>query len=596
VNHALDLDSINYANLDIEARQLTVTLADPSQMLVSYVLKLVGDFQQKVNGEYEADYRGDGPSGKVAISVSGDGLRLVLPEGPWGGSIRLPVIARHELPRILENEGRFPGVTLKRLGCTTPQPQPPPTLTLDLTVAVPGGRPFTQVQPLRLSAVYADGRVQEIPLDPRGSHKFEQVALPTEIRLRGDPDFKDDQLPVGGPGSLTLRLQAIDKTVGATVRDGIGPAVRGAKVQAALAGVRYDLTEGASGAYTGKMPLVRGDKVTLTASAPCHQDYNAEMEYRSGDPQWSIDLSAVPVSVKPTLLSQGESRLARANVTFQYRDLAGEHSTAAEWSAQGYGAYLGCPAPDRITVQIKDPGTGYLLPVEPPPVLGPPAPRGTPIQLQFAKPALAVLFNPNDRFTLGSTIQKNPQLLEDINVQVWRLFQELCTGETWGAKFAYRYLMTIHEKGPREVLLSQEDIVADFGEKARNDALEKTKTQGSAVAPESAIRDTGHFLDGFSYPPTGTRGVLVYLLRAEANPIRRDDPRLRDLDAMLGETRMVAVVAQFLPGGSAAQRNVLTTQRHKNLRYLEFSDPEEEHDYYKGAFDKIKQTVAEIAR
>src|SRR5262249_26206264 len=148
-----------------------------------------------------------------------------------------------------------------------------------------------------------------------------------------------------------------------------------------------------------------------------------------------------------------------------------------------------------------------------------------------------------------------------------------------------------YEGSRQKVLVSAEDSMPPSDAQSRYDAYAEFKFQGLPVVPDDAVQDGARFLDGFSYPYKGTRGVLVYILGAPSDPWFRNDPRLEALDKRLGEARMLAVIASFTPGSQGDQDRYKTTANHQNLRFLEFGATEESESYFKTAFAEIALAI-----
>jgi uncharacterized repeat protein (TIGR01451 family) len=184
---------------------------------------------------------------------------------------------------------------------------------------------------------------------------------------------------------------------------------------------------------------------------------------------------------------------------------------------------------------------------------------------------------------------------DDLKVEVWRLFQSLCTDPKWEKKFAYEYLMSTYELEPQKILVAREDAVPPFDAASRVAAFGEFHFRDQPVAAEAAIRDFGDFLKGFGYPPDRSlHGVLVYILGAPPGPVLRDDARFAEWDRQLREANMAAVVAAFLPGSPDKTDRTAASETHRHLRYLEFSAAEEAKFYFEHAFADIQSAIGEL--
>jgi uncharacterized repeat protein (TIGR01451 family) len=301
-------------------------------------------------------------------------------------------------------------------------------------------------------------------------------------------------------------------------------------------------------------------------------------------------VEAQSIVVRPYVRARNAPHPVDVKVTMHFQGAAGEQSIPAVETADTYVAQAPPSVPGPVTIVAEDRGAGHFLPGRKD--VGPPLPTDIPFELQFAKPLLSVVYNPNAqlaRMEGGSTSE------DDLKVEVWKLFQSLCTDPKWDKKFAYQYLMSTYELAPQKILVAREDAAPPFDAASRVAAFGEFHFRDQPVATEAAIRDFGDFLKGFGYPPDRSlHGVLVYILGAPPNPVLRDDPRLAEWDGQLREANMSAVVAAFLPGSPNKTEQTAPPDAHRHLRYLEFSAAEEAKFYFEHAFADIQSAIADL--
>jgi uncharacterized repeat protein (TIGR01451 family) len=283
-------------------------------------------------------------------------------------------------------------------------------------------------------------------------------------------------------------------------------------------------------------------------------------------------------------------------VTVHFHGAAGEQSVLAVGTAKAYVAQLPRPFSGPVTIVAEDDGAGHFLAGKKD--VGDTLPQEVPFELQFAKPALSVVYNPN--FQLLHMRGKNTSE-EDLKDQVWALFQSLCSDQKWKDKFGYQYLMSAYEdtsqpgKVLTKILVAKEDTVQPFGSADRDAAFSEFHFKDQPVVADAAIRDFGDFLKGFSYPSDqAVHGVLVYILGAPPSPVLRDDSRFAQWDSDLSKGNMMAVVAAFMPGETGEKERILTTDRQRNLRYLQFGVTEESQSDFRHAFEDIQSAIGDL--
>jgi uncharacterized repeat protein (TIGR01451 family) len=469
-----------------------------------------------------------------------------------------------------------------------------PLAQLTIKVTLPSGRSLDQLNGLDLYAV--DQLTQNPFRIFKSPYTYSGARLPETIILNGDADFEDGTWPVAQGGTIDLKLKAKPKTIEVQLQDSEEPphAVSKGNVTVKVAGHSYSLQASASanGLYqAAKGEIVRGDKMAFAVSAPGYQDYSWDDVPFTGVFPFTIKLQSKTrsVSVKPTVLVQGKATPVLVKVTVKYKGEKGDESHVAQLvPPKTYQATVPASKTDPVTVAVEDGGSGYFLPR----TISQPVPSEVPIELQFAKPILSVVYNPNTQLAK----MQGPESREtDLKDAVWNLFQSLSKDDEWKGRFAYRYLLSAYERsGQKVVAAAEEDSSVPSDREHRDAVLNQFKFQGLPVPADAEIRDSVKFLSGFSFPDKGKRGVLVYLFGAPAYPVLQDDPTLKVLDKTLGDNHMLAVVASFLPGQPSKKDRLLTTDRHRNLRYLEFGASEESQTYFGHGFADIRSAIKDL--
>jgi hypothetical protein len=295
--------------------------------------------------------------------------------------------------------------------------------------------------------------------------------------------------------------------------------------------------------------------------------------------------------VSPYVRAGNAEHPVNVKVTVQ----AGDQSIPAVGTAKAYSAQVPRSVSGPVAILVEDGGGGHFLPSRKD--VGPPLPQEVRMELQFAKPTLAVIYNPNAQL---QRMQGKNTSEDDLKAKVWELFHSLCTDAKWKDesekdKFAYQYLMSTYEQERQKILAAKEDTKPLFDVASRDAAFRELRFQDQPVAADAAIRDFGDFLKGFSYPPDqAVHGVLVYILGAPPSPVLRNDSRFAEWDNDLRKANMLAVVAAFLPGAPGKKERTLTTDLHRNLRYLEFGAAEEAQFYFEHAFDDIQSAIGDL--
>jgi len=470
----------------------------------------------------------------------------------------------------------------------------PPVKEFTLWLALPAGVSFEQIGRLRLVARY-DGKDRPFDFD-KNPYVLREFRPPGTISLSGDNDFQNDTWQVTNGTSLDIRLRAKNKNIEVMLKDSEEPArtIPRATVDVTAPGGHYTLARAGSGtqSYTGTGSFVRGDTISFSVEAPGYRSYKNNSTYDGRLTSWTIILEPdlQSVSLKPFVLDQNQEHPVNVNVTVKYKGANGEETHRVPGTARGgYPARLPRDGTDPVTVIAEDGGSGNFQTVSK--IVSKPLQKEIPIELKFAKPILSVVYNPNMQL---ARMQGTNTSETDLKINVWNLFQSLCNDEEWRKKYAYRYLMSMYERGHQKIVASAEDTGAQTDAQFRETVLSEFRFQDLPVTPEAAIGDIATFLRGFRFPDKGRRGVLVYILGAPSNPVLVDDPKLAELDRMLGDARMLAVVAAFLPGAPSKKTKFLTTERHRNLRYLEFGASEEAQFYFSHSFGDIRSAIGDL--
>lgn len=202
------------------------------------------------------------------------------------------------------------------------------------------------------------------------------------------------------------------------------------------------------------------------------------------------------------------------------------------------------------------------------------------VRVELSRPTFAVILNPSQHYVV---LAKDIKWLDQIKNQAWRVLDEI--DQQQGNKLTGRYFLTVAEPGgPLRVLASAEMDTLNRTESNREAILHQLEFRTREVRPEAALDAFGSFLDGFSYGPTATRGIMVYFEVTGSDP-EPDADELKALDKRLGASRIKAVVVR-LGRSSAGPMNELAGSAYKNLRMIEFDMATAAKNYFDAVSDR----------
>jgi len=432
-------------------------------------------------------------------------------------------------------------------------------------------------------------------IDLTGGRPLTGQNLPDVLILKDNALFEDGQWDLKGQFEVSINLAPKKQDIALLFLDAGGqPIQEGVTVRATMGNQVGELNSSTPECKVS-LRVIPKDLIRIAATSANYES-NSEFAYE-GTNAGPVRVTMTPrrervaangstaIRVRPFFKARGKEQSVDATIqAFDARCNGSSTATVLRKSsdADGYTGALNVPAGTPVAASFELGRGQSRPPLALPGNVSIPNGRNA-VEVYFARPTIAVLFNPSASFqkALNSRI-------EEVKQQTWKVFEEL-TKPAWDENAAYRYFGVIAESDQSVesgLVKAVETTPLDVSSISRERAVGAIEFKAIEVPALKAVKAYGRFLDGFSYPASSNhRGTLVYVQAGEAAPVLSVDPDIDELNRELEKERIKAVVVQLSPG--QGKPKVLTKENHANLKLLEFSMGTESRDDYRSAFDKV---------